>query len=265
VNEGISSGEFMSSAKHIDHQTHADLQKKEAVRVIIEALGQAFPVSAAIATILRFSHPSELQKALETQRMELINSSVDHERRLHALEEFIRSRLDISYRALSVGRAASRASTGQFREQLQLSSLKSEADLTEQEWDEAIVEFESKKLAYIDRATMQLTWRAFCLFDPLFLKTDPVSDAAAVADVVANCFITPNFSRVLETTKIPVRRLNPALEFLSAATDGAVRRTINGEWVFLGDEWTARHRYRFRDVQENSVQIAIDLMRRSDA
>lgn len=102
----------MGIPQQINRQELADLQKSEAVRILIEAAAQATPVTAALATILRFTHPSDLQKALDKQRSDMIATAVDHEARLSVVEAFVRPRLRISIRALALGRAVSELSTG---------------------------------------------------------------------------------------------------------------------------------------------------------
>jgi hypothetical protein len=249
--------------QQINRQELADLQKSEAVRILIEAAAQATPVTAALATILRFTHPSDLQKALDKQRSDMIATAVDHEARLSAIEAFVRPRLRISIRALALGRAVSELSTGTFREALPCADLQALTKLTQSEWEESLVEFKHEKLANLEQKLLRPTWRAFATFDPIFRGTDPISDGAAIASIVADATEEPLVQAVAEKTKLPQRQFNPAMQFLTETTNGGVRRTINGEWCFLPSHvgrWSAEDRYKFRRVSENATDLAMGLL-----
>jgi hypothetical protein len=128
---------------------------------------------------------------------------------------------------------------------------------------EALVEFKHEKFADLELKLLRPQWRAFVTFDPIFHGTDPVADGAAIADIAANATEEPTAESVSETIKLPERQFNPAMQFLSEATDGGVRRTINGDWCFLPTRvggWRAEDRYRFRRVSENASTLAMDLL-----
>ncbi|MBB4375103.1 hypothetical protein GGD63_007947 [Bradyrhizobium sp. cir1] len=250
----------MSSAGHIDPQKLADLRKREVYRLIFEGAGQIAPVTAGLAALLRFTHPSELQKALDVQRLALVDTAADHEARLVALEKLFAPRLAISSGALIVGRDACLRSSAAFSEYITYTDLEAFTALPKREWEEVLAELKQQKLARPENGRMMLLWRFFCLFDPLFNGTDPVGDAAMLAGRLADCADIDSASAFVAAPNLAPRRFNPAMMFLSKASGERVKRTINGEWRCLG-ELSGDDRYRLRNVQSNSTQIALDLMR----
>ncbi|MGY3581400.1 hypothetical protein ACVIGB_000530 [Bradyrhizobium sp. USDA 4341] len=213
----------------------------------------------ALLTPLNSNKPSTLSAWRWSTLRSITNSG------LLALESFTASRLSISARALCIGRDASLRSTGTYREHIPYSDLASFSELPRKEWEEGLAELEEKKLAYLGHGGMKLTWRFFCLFDPVFRGADPVGDAAMIAGRLADSADIFAASDDLARSDLEERRFNPAMMFLVEATDGRIRRTINGEWTYLGSgsssTWSPNDRYRLRNVHENATQIALDLIK----
>ena len=79
-----------------------DNARRAAGRVVVEALSQATPITAGLATLYRFTHPSEMQRVVEAWRIEVSDTLNDHDVALQRLEAVISPRLRIGELALEL-------------------------------------------------------------------------------------------------------------------------------------------------------------------
>lgn len=75
----------MPSASRVDPQQLTNLRKREVCRVVAEGIAQITPTTAGLAALLRFTHPSQFQQAIDAQRLALVDASINHESRLIAI------------------------------------------------------------------------------------------------------------------------------------------------------------------------------------
>ena len=76
--------------------------RKAGMRVVVEALAQATPITAGLAHLYRFTHPSEMERAVASWRDQVSDTSNVHEAMLRRLEEKIAPRLRVSEIALAL-------------------------------------------------------------------------------------------------------------------------------------------------------------------
>src|SRR5207245_735037 len=75
---------------------------RAATRCILEMLAQAHPVTAALARLYGYTHPSEFEQDRERFFRDLAGSANSMEERLTKLERFLSNRLTIGNLALDV-------------------------------------------------------------------------------------------------------------------------------------------------------------------
>ena len=79
-----------------------DNPRRAGLRVILEALAQATPVTAGLAHLYQFTHPSEMESQLSAWRAGVSDTLNTHEAVLRQLEEMIAPRLRISKTSLEL-------------------------------------------------------------------------------------------------------------------------------------------------------------------
>jgi hypothetical protein len=75
---------------------------RAAFRRVIEAAAQATPVTAALAHLYGYTHPSEFEQARERCLLELVDSASSHEEKLARIEDALAPRARLSELALDV-------------------------------------------------------------------------------------------------------------------------------------------------------------------
>lgn len=191
---------------------------KAAVRVIAEALAQATPITAGLAHLYRFTHPSEMERAVEAWRGEVTAAVNDLEVRVRVIEAHIAPRLAIGEPALALALWLTKRSDNGLGDPLDFDDLRAAfPDVSKDDLEEACFELEHLGLAetsaILGHAIYNLapTYALFWAFDPIVEGTDPLADACEIAKAMIADSSLGTISRLDEKLNWPRRRLNPAV------------------------------------------------------
>ncbi|MCA0356037.1 MAG: hypothetical protein LCH78_03960 [Proteobacteria bacterium] len=193
-------------------------KRKAAVRVIAEALAQATPVTAGLAGIYRFTHPSEMERALEVWRGEVTAAVNNLEARVQVIETHITPRLTIGEKALALALWLTSKSENGLCDPIDFDDLRlAFPDVSKPDLEEACFELEHlgfvETSAVLGQAVYSLTpaYTLFWAFDPVVMTTNPLDDAREIArELIADSSLGTIF-RLDEKLGWQRRRLNPAI------------------------------------------------------
>lgn len=196
-------------------------KKRVATRVIAEALAQAFPVTAGLAHLYRFTHPADMERAVEGWRQEVTATLNDLESRVRMIETHIAPRLVIGETALAIALWLAKEAEP-WPPQLVMWETIAEAfpEVAEAELEDACAE-----LAYQGLAKTSATYshsiryvqprpELYWAFDPIIVGTNPIADARELAYRILAEPSLALVAKLDEEMGWPERRLNPALALL---------------------------------------------------
>ena len=217
-------------------------KQKSGMRVVAEALAQATPMTAALAHLLSFTHPSELESKLTLWRNQVSDTLNKHEAIVSQLEEKIVPRLRISETALElmlllVKTSVSGLSTPSEFDEVQLALPDTGKEILE----EACYELQNFDFASISATlgqpvkSIRPTYKLFWEFDPICIGTNPIFDAAAIAQLMIDDKNLASIPRLHKKVGWPKRRLNPAVaRLMLCVADERTRNVIQNDYPTIG-------------------------------
>jgi hypothetical protein len=194
---------------------------KTAVRTLVEATAQYHWIPAALATVFRFTHPSEMERTLESWRAEVSDGVNGHEERIVALEHILAPRLEIGEIAVAVGLWLAVSSQDGLSSPVMFEVV-AEAfpEIAEADLHEAIFELQHLHFVTIVGAIgrsiviVMPTVDLFVVFDCAAVGSDPVTDAATLAEMILLDEALANIPKLDQACGWSGRKLNPAVAFL---------------------------------------------------
>lgn len=241
-------------------ETPKENKGKAAVRVIAEALAQATPITAGLAHLYRFTHPSEMERAVEAWHGEVTASVNDLEARVRVIEAHIAPRLTIGETALALALWLTNE-TEPWPPRLVGWETIVEAfpDVGESELEEACAELAHhglvKTSATMKRqiSTVQACPDLYWAFDPFVMGTDPTADAREIAGRI---LAEPTLALVRNLDGAmgwPTRRLNPALARLNPFVGpNRISRTVGARYYTEQFLLIPEDRFRLRSFAQGA-------------
>lgn len=236
---------------------------RSGMRVVTEALAQATPVTAALAHLYSFTHPSEMERAVAAWRDQVSDSLNAHEAILRKLEEEISPRLRVSESALSlmlwlVDISESGMNTPSSFDAVRLDFPETDKTILE----EACYELEHFEFASISSALghpvmlIRPTYELFWEFDPISIDTNPTVDATVIAQLMIDDNSMTSIPRLHKKLGWPRRRLNPAVaRLMPFVSDKRTRKVIQNEYPTVGFVLAAEGRFKLkRFIEEMKVR-----------
>lgn len=194
---------------------------KAAVRVIAEAFAQATPVTAGLAHLYRFTHPSQIEQELSTWRDEITNAVNSHEEALQILALKLQPRLQVGELALAVALWLCEFSEDGLKSIIAFEDIVQAFPESErQALEEACFELKHFGLittsAVMGRAVhlVQPRYELFWTFDPTVKGTQPEQDAREIAGLLLKDESLASIAKLHEQLGWPRRRLNPAVAMI---------------------------------------------------
>lgn len=183
---------------------------KLATRAIAEALAQATPITAGLARLYQFTHPSEFDQQVQQWRGDISKA-------VNAIFEHLRPRLIISETSLELARVLTVNATNGYGDRIGFEDVvQAMPDHEDQTLQEACHDLQQLGFLSIESAvarpvlSVRLDNSLFWTLDPYFLGTDPTADAIALAHKLLE-LQSGISARDLETAMgWPRRQFNPA-------------------------------------------------------
>jgi hypothetical protein len=235
-------------------------KRKAAVRVIAEALAQATPITAGLAHLYRFTHPSEMERAIETWRAEVAAAVNDLEARVRVIEAHIASRLTIGESALALALWLTKEADP-WPPKLVMWETIAEAfpEIGKAELEEACAELAYHGLVKTS-ATMghpipyvQACPDLYWAFDPIVMGTDPTADARELASRV---LVEPSLAVVAKLDEAmgwPKRRLDPAVaRLIPFVGPNRISRTMQARYYTEQFLLIPEDRFRLRSFAQGA-------------
>ena len=216
------------------------------MRVVAEALAQMTPITAPLAHLFRFTHPSEMERAVASWRGQTSDALNAYDARIGRLEEQIAPRLRVSEIALTlmlwlVDTSESGLLTPLGFEEVLSAFPKTDKDSLE----EACHELQNLDFVSLSAAlghsvrSIRPTYKLFWEFDPISIGTNPTADAAAIAQLMIDDNNMASIPRLHEKLGWSKRRLNPAVaRLMQFVAPGRTSREIQNNYpttVFVLD------------------------------
>lgn len=193
-------------------------KKRALIRVLIEMGAQFTAATAAVAHLLRFTHPTAYEQALAAWRNQIADEVEDQEERLRRLEDLLLPRLQIGAIAISlatwlvVNSRVGLSEIVEFDLAAQALPAASKADL-----EEACFELQHMHLIRTTQtvgstiSTIIIEYSLYWTFDQFARNTNPVGDAKIIAQLLLQRPDLGSIPLLDEAIGWPRRRFNPAL------------------------------------------------------
>ncbi|MDE0332077.1 MAG: hypothetical protein OXL41_09435 [Nitrospinae bacterium] len=232
---------------------------KSGIRVVVEALAQATPVTASLAHLFRFSNPSEMERAVASWRDQVSDALNTHDASLRRLEEKIEPRLRVSENALELMLWLAETSEDGMSTPLNFDALLSAFPETGKETlEEACHELQHLNFASLSATfghpvrLIRPTYDLFWVFDPISIGTNPTADAAAIAQLMIDDNNMASIPVLHEKLGWPKRRLNPAVaRLMPFVSDKRTRTVIQNDYPTMGFVLAAEDRFKLKRFIEN--------------
>lgn len=191
---------------------------RAAFRRLLEAASQATPVTAALAHLYGYTHPSQFEQDIEKFHRQVADSVNEHEDRIARVEAALAPRARINPLALDVAFYLLRANTTGRRDLVLFSDLQAVfRDMSKGLLEEAVAEL--KHLGYVETTsvlsqpirTVQATNAMFLAFDLVATGNDTRADAVQIAGLWLENDRLANVYELEKELGWGPRRLNPAL------------------------------------------------------
>ena len=233
--------------------------RKAGIRVVAEALAQATPITAGLAHLYCFTHPSEMERAVASWRDQVSDTLNAHDAMLCRLEEKIAPRLRVSEIALALMLWLVETSESGLSTPLSFEEVLSAFPETDKgSLEEACHELQHLDFASLSAAlghsvrSIRPTYRLFWEFDPISIGTNPTADAAAIAQLMIDDDNMASIPRLHEKLGWPKRRLNPAVaRLMPFVADGRTRTVIQNDYPTLGFALAAEDRFKLKRFIES--------------
>ena len=226
---------------------------REAPRAIFEALAQSNPVTAGLARLFSYTHPSAMECDVASWREQVSDS-------LNRLEEMLTPRLRVGETGLELARWMVTTSDSGLKERVGFEKLLlAFPEMDRKALEEACFELEHLDFVSVSSAigravrSIRPTYRLFWTFDPIWTATDPTADAVAVAQLMIEDDDMGWIPRLDEHLGWPRRRLNPAVAMLLEIV--ATQRTskeIQHRYPSMGFAIAAEDRYELKRFINNA-------------
>lgn len=224
-------------------------------RAVTEALAQATPITAGLAGIYRYTHPSQLDRDIEAWRAAVSERVNDHDAAIAALEAALKPKLRITEQALALGVWIARASpNGLGHPGIAIEALSAAfVDMKHEDLLEAVVELEALGMLDVFRAIggvrqVRPLASLFATFDGAALGYNTIGDAVYLAKLLlAAPELAGRTSKLDAEAKLLRRRFNPALAMLlPMMVPGLISKESQPDFPTSGFrvEETARFRLR---------------------
>jgi hypothetical protein len=236
-------------------------KRRAAVRVVIEMFAQATPITAGLAHLYGFTHPTEMERALEAWREEVSNTLNDHEAKLKRIEALTAPRLLISETALAVAVWLTEQSRDGLCTGVMFDVVASTfADVPKSELEEACFELRHLRLvstsAAIGRAILSIRpeYALFWAFDSTVLKTNPNDDAVELANLMLEDSSLESIRRLHERVGWARRRLNPAIaRLMPMIADGRTSHEIQNQYPTTSFSLISEDRFQLRRFVQDAA------------
>lgn len=235
-------------------------KKKAATRVIAEALAQALPVTAGLAHLYRFTHPSEMERAVEAWRGEVSAAVNDLEARVRVIEEHIAPRLTIGEAALALALWLTKEAEPWPPKLMSWETI-AEAfpDIAKPELEEACAELAHYGLVKTSATfghpihTVQARPDLYWAFDPVVMGTDPTADARELANRILAEPALAVVGKLDEAMGWPKRRLNPAVaRLIPFVGPNRISRTMQARYYTEQFLLIPEDRFRLRSFAQGA-------------
>lgn len=200
------------------------------LRVILEAGAQFSSLTAALATIYRYTHPTRMEEDLQRFHEEVAQRLNDHDQILQELKSFLEPRAVLGDAAIDLVIELLRADTRGRGSMIMFSDIRAAFPQREKRYLEDAAG-ELSVYGYLEItptighavAGMSLQLSAYMAFDKAALGHDTQADAVEIASLLLDRDELANFRRLKEHLGWHIRRLNPALAALLVALPTCVR------------------------------------------
>ena len=176
------------------------------------------PITAGLAHIYGFMHPTEMERLVVLWRDQASDNLNVHEARLRRIEEKLAPRQRVSDIALSLALWLVKTSDNGLMTLLSFEEVRSAFQETDKgDLEEACVELKKFEFASVTPTIghpvmlISPTYKLFWEFDPIFIGTNPTDDAAVIAQIMIDDRNMASIHRLHEKLGWPKRRLNPAV------------------------------------------------------
>ena len=227
---------------------------REAPRAIFEALAQSNPVTAGLARVFSYTHPSAMDRDVAAWREQVSDHLGHHEVRLGHIEEMLTPRLQVGEIALELARWMVETSDSGMKERVDFEKLLlAFPEMDREALGEACFELAHLDFVSVSSAISQAvrsirpTYRLFWTFDPIWNETDPTADTVAIAQLMIDDSDMGWIPRLHEHLGWPRRRLNPAVARLVEIV--ATQRTskeIQDRYPSMGFAIAAEDRFELK-------------------
>lgn len=241
-------------------ETPKENKKKAATRVIAEALAQALPVTAGLAHLYRFTHPAEMERAVEAWREEVTAAVNDLEARVRVIEAHIAPRMTIGEAALALALWLTKEAEP-WPPKLVMWETIAEAfpGVGKAELEEACAELAHHGLLKTS-ATMghpiryvQACPDLYWAFDPIVIGTDPTADARELASRILAEPSLAVVAKLDEAMGWPKRRLNPAVaRLIPFVGPNRISRTMQARYYTEQFLLIPEDRFRLRSFAQEA-------------
>lgn len=239
-------------------ETPKENKNRAAVRLVAEALAQATPITAGLAHLYRFTHPSEMEQAVEVWRGEVTAAVNDLEARVRVIEAHIAPRLTIGETALALALWLTKE-TEPWPPKLVMWETISEAflEIGGAELEEACAELAHHGLVRTSATmghpirTVQVCPDLYWAFDPIVMGSDPTTDARELASrILAEPSLTV-VAKLDEAMGWPKRRLNPAVaRLIPFVGPNRISRTMQARYYTEQFLLIPEDRFRLRNFAQ---------------
>ena len=190
--------------------------KNEALRAVVEAFAQAFPLTSAGARIFQFTNPSQYEKERELWISEVTNRVNAHEDKLKIFHDYLFPKISISPAALGLAKVLIDSSENGLDDFIEFESVKEMLpEVEEEELELAIAELQHHGFVdFKDSQIIQRKLSLFVAFDSIFNNIDVVKDAKVLAKLLLKDNENKNIYKLFEQVPWDHRRFNPALGYL---------------------------------------------------
>lgn len=193
--------------------------KNEALRAVVEAFAQSFPLTAAGARIFQFTNPTQYEKEKCLWESEITDRINAHEDKLTLFYEYLFPKISISPAALGVAKILIDSSENGLQDFIEFENVKEMfPGVEEEELELAIAELEYHGfVAFSHKQIIVRKWSLFVAFDSIFNKINVVKDAKVLAKLIIRNNENKNIYKLFEQVPWDHRRFNPALGYLLAS------------------------------------------------
>lgn len=234
--------------------------RRASFRVIAEMLAQAHPVTAGLAHLYRFTHPTDMEDSVTQWRQEVSDQLNDHEALLNHLLQRLAPRLQISETALDITIWLAETSEDGLSSPVDYARIQeSFQEVDDTDLQEACHELEHLGFVSLSRAiyprpiaTVRPLYALFWAFDPIATGNNPTADAVSIAKMMLDDSTLASIPKLEEAVGWPKRQLNPAVARLtSLIPEGRTRTVRRDQYAAYGFSITAEDQFRLKRFIEN--------------